>query len=275
MQRQNNYRSGNRNWRRSSGNYNDDRYNNPGYASYDYNEGYRNDYRQSRRSYGSGDGNYGDRSSHRNFFDRAGDKMRETWNDRNDRDRDDYRYNRNRGNYSNQYDHEKNDSSRNYRGERNNDNFFKRAGRKIRDTWNDWAYGDYDHNDRYNSSENRFNEYDPDNIGYQGRNSSDYRTRRYSDNDYYNPSDNYSNNRRNRSYHETDYSSAYSPYGRSSRGSDYGYYESYPRHGNSSRYANQNVRPYQNRVNHRNDEYYNTNNRNSGWSNAYTPMSDY
>jgi hypothetical protein len=274
MSRQNYYRKGSRSSTNSSG------YGRPGYASYDYNDGYNGSHRQSRRNYGSGGGNYGDRdsnrNSNRNYYDepnnyRTNERTRDNWNNRTDRDRDRENYfssDRNRGNYSNDYNREKNYSTTNYSTGRNNDNFLKRTGRKIKNTWNDWTRNDrenYDRNNGYYRERRNFNEYSPENEGYQGRNANDYRSSRYSDHDYYNPSENYRERRTN------DYST--SGYGGRNRNydHDYGYYESYPRYESSSRYANQHVRPYKN---NRSDDYYNGQSWTEG-TNAYTPISEY
>lgn len=98
-------------------------------------------------NYGRSSGNYGggynprgydryNEDNDRNFFERAGDKIRETWNDWTDGDDDrNYRGNNysSRGNYGGGYDTRRHDNDR---------NFFERAGDKIRETWNDWTEDD-------------------------------------------------------------------------------------------------------------------------------------
>lgn len=89
------------------------------------------------RGYGR---NYGGRYDNRNMFERAGDKIRDTWNDWTDSN-DDRTYNSRvkRGGYNNNADV----YSTEYSNERRNKNrgrgrnIFERAGSAVRETWND------------------------------------------------------------------------------------------------------------------------------------------
>lgn len=96
-----------------------------GYGSQGYGSTYGGGY-GSRGEYGqhrmSGRGAYDrgySREDDRNFFERAGDRIRETWNDWTDRDDD-----------------------RGYQTRGDDRNLFERAGDKIREKWNDWTEDD-------------------------------------------------------------------------------------------------------------------------------------
>jgi hypothetical protein len=129
-------------------------YNNP----YGYDQGSVDD--NTAHSYNSYNrrgyrGNRGyNRNDDRNFFERAGDKIRETWNDWTDRDE--------------RYDNDYNDSYNRGSYGRNDRNFFERAGDKIRETWNDWTDNDRDE-ERYSQPNYRTYGSNGNGNGYSGR----------------------------------------------------------------------------------------------------------
>jgi hypothetical protein len=125
----------------------------------------RNDYyNNTYRSAGRGYGGYREEDDDRNFFERAGDRIRDAWNDRTDRDDDrDYR------NYS---DRQRSNQYRGYRSggyeDQDDRNIFERAGDKIREKWNDWRHGDDDERD-----------YSPQRRGWASNDSPDYNERNF------------------------------------------------------------------------------------------------
>src|SRR5690606_14739298 len=114
------------------------------------NSNYGENYNRRNRGYYNDHDNYrGSRDWHhdddRTFFERAGDRIRETWNRWTDDDDD------RRSGYP-----RRNDNRDEY-----GDNMFQRAGRRIRDTWRDWTNSD----DRDNYSR----DYDDDGRDYDYR----------------------------------------------------------------------------------------------------------
>jgi hypothetical protein len=150
-----NYNSNNRN-RRNSDNWNVDK-------RYNDHENY------SRRNFGN-NSNYGDQ--HRswndrdhNFFERAGDRIREKWND-----------------WTHHNDRHRNDHDDHHHGR----NIFERAGDIIKEKWNEWTHHDgRDRDHRYRNDSYRYDNSGYDG-GYQGKYSNQDRRnfRNYRDNSF-------------------------------------------------------------------------------------------
>jgi hypothetical protein len=123
----------------------------------------RGSYRNEYGNYGDhngGDYNRDERHPVRNFFRKAKNKVRETWNDITDQDEhrngDSRNYNRGYGSYNDydrSYDHDN--------GHR--DNFFSRARDNMREAWHDITDRDenqYSDNRNYNRGYGNYNDYD-------------------------------------------------------------------------------------------------------------------
>jgi hypothetical protein len=132
-------------------------YDEPYGEDYDYSDSYQRNTDDYNRGYFGNQRNHNNKDS-RNMFERAGERMKDKWNDWTDNDDNVYsqRY-RSRHSYGNG------------NGRDNGENIFNKAGRKIRETWDDWTdRDDYDNRRRNDGNDSR--SYYGRSYGYGGNN---------------------------------------------------------------------------------------------------------
>jgi hypothetical protein len=142
-------------------------YGNPyGYYQGNVNDNTAHSYNSYERDRYNGGRSY--RDDDRNFFERAGDKIRETWNDWTDNDDNDYDRGRRSNGYSERYyNGNGNGHGSRYNNRHDDRNIFQRGADKIREVWNDFT--DDDDDDRYSRRSYSRDNYDNDN-GYGRQN---------------------------------------------------------------------------------------------------------